>query len=129
MAKKQKEEKFNLEGEASKYKSLKIAEARAKDAARVLGGGIIGHLKKQKLTKAEGEKWVVTLVEPEDTDYDLAVLQEELPKKLYKQCVKEVPDKEGILSLINSGKISAKVVAKAATVTPKAPYILVNPKK
>lgn len=126
MAKKQ---KFNIDEAAAEYKALKLAEAQAKEDAAKKAKPIMAYLKKHKLTKGAFDRWNVTLVEPEDTLYDLDVLREGLSKKDFKRCVREVPDKDGILELVNKGVIGKKLLARAITVSTKAPYILVNPKK
>lgn len=111
---------------ARKQKEAKLAEAAAKADAQTYSDQIIPELTRRGIKALEAEGIRVNKVQTDETVYDLDNMEQHLTPKMFKKLTKRVPDAAAIKAALDEGTLKPKVLAKFATTSPKAPYIVVT---
>ena len=113
------EEKLRLEAEKNKAEKA-YNETRAK---------IVAELQRRGVKSITTRGIVLTLSEPETTEYDEVYLEHTLDRKTWISISDRRLNVSKLLSAVSMKKIPARVLKKATSVKPKAPYPTVTREK
>lgn len=111
---------------AKKHMELKSREAKAKADALKIQGRIVKELKRRGTKALETEDVRITVVAPEQVEYDPEELQASLSPSKFRKITERVINKTALSREVQAGRIDGELVAKCSKVNYKSPYIRVS---